>query len=199
MNGFSRQHVVAVPALIGWCPFNETARGRREDTYAVIRAATKAIDPVRPMIDTSGYVHTKHTDIYDVHDYTQSPSELAEHLAPLASGGEKLPFTNPANSEQYDFRIPYFVSECGGINWDLDEDTPAWGYGQAPKTKEEYLERFKGLMDAMLDCPYLFGFCYTQLTDVFQEKNGVYAFDRREKFPAASLKAVISRPAAIEQ
>jgi hypothetical protein len=44
----------------------------------------------------------------------------------------------------------------------------------------------------------MFGYCYTQLTDVWPEENGVYTFDRKPKFDNDRLRAVQSRTAAIE-
>ena len=44
----------------------------------------------------------------------------------------------------------------------------------------------------------MFGYCYTQLTDVYQEQNGIYSFDRSAKFDAARLRAAQARAAAIE-
>ena len=100
------------------------------------------------------------------------------------------------------------------MNYKSQEDLfAALGYGEttlhkvinvlkkyeAPKTEEEYYERFEGLTQVLLDHPKIGGYCYTQLTDVFQEKNGVYAFDRREKFDSKRLKAAQSRVAAIEK
>ena len=62
------------PALIGWCPLNETwdIRGRRQNDEILsdIYLATKRFDPTRPCIDTSGNYHVI-TDIYDIHDYCQ--------------------------------------------------------------------------------------------------------------------------------
>ena len=67
-----------------------------------------------------------------------------------------------------------FVSEYGGIKWSMDaSDEKAWGYGNGPKTEEEFLSRYKGLTEALLSNPKMFGFCYTQLTDVEQEQNGI--------------------------
>ena len=34
----------------------------------------------------------------------------------------------------------------------------------------------------LLDHPRVCGFCYTQLTDVEQEQNGMYYYDRSRKF-----------------
>ena len=69
----------------------------------------------------------------------------------------------------------------------------------APKTKEEFLARLKGLTDALLDHPRFFGFCYTQLTDIEQEQNGLYTDRRVPKFDPAAVRAILSRPAAIEK
>ena len=101
----------------------------------------------------------------------------------------------------------FFVSEFGGAKWVIDEE-PAplkenelkndWGYGQNPEDIEAFYARFKGLVDVLLDNPKMCAFCYTQLTDVYQEQNGIYCFDRRAKFDAARLHAIMSRPAAIE-
>jgi hypothetical protein len=92
---------------------------------------------------------------------------------------------------------PFFVSEFGGIGW-IAPGEPGWGYGSVPKTEAEWFTRFQGLCDAQLDNPSLFGFCYTQLTDVEQERNGLYYYDRRPKFDVARLHAIVARPAAIE-
>lgn len=105
---------------------------------------------------------------------------------------------------------PYFVSEFGGFKWKpgaevksadanlLDRET-SWGYGADPASEEDFYQRFAAVCDALLDDPHMFGYCYTQLTDVFQEENGVVAFDRSLKLDLARLHAVQQRPAAIEQ
>ena len=92
--------------------------------------------------------------------------------------------------------MPFFVSEYGGIQWAQDQS--GWGYGNAPRTEEEFLTRLKGLTDALLQNPCIFGYCYTQLTDVEQEQNGIYTYDRREKFPSDKLYPIFSAKAVIE-
>ena len=77
-------------------------------------------------------------------------------------------------------------------------DEKAWGYGNGPRTEEEYISRYKGLTDALLDNPRMFGFCYTQLTDVEQEQNGIYYYDRTPKIDVNIFKEINSRKAAIE-
>ena len=72
------------------------------------------------------------------------------------------------------------------------------GYGERPKSIEEFYERFTRLCEILLDDPAHFGYCYTQLTDIYQEQNGIYGFDRAGKFDMARIRAAQERPAAIE-
>ena len=96
---------------------------------------------------------------------------------------------------------PYFCSEFGGTWWNPDarEGEDSWGYGDRPRTLDEFYARFEALCAALLDNPLMFGYCYTQLTDVFQEQNGIFRFDRRPKFDLARLAAIQGRSAAIER
>ncbi len=186
------------PAIVGWCPFNETwdQNGRKQfdDLLAIIYKCTKVADPTRPCIDSSGNFHVI-TDIYDLHDYEQNPTVFAKHFEPLGKDN-KFAFNSAyENRQHYDGKMPFFVSEYGGIRW---SEQGGWGYGTAPKTEEEFLERLKGLTDTMLDNQYMFGFCYTQLTDIEQEQNGLYTYDRKAKFDPKAIHNIISRKAAIE-
>jgi len=107
---------------------------------------------------------------------------------------------NPKASLPYRGQL-FFVSEFGGIWWNPEapEGEASWGYGKRPKTVEEFYTRFEGLCNALLDNPDMFGYCYTQLTDIHQEQNGLFYFDRRPKFDNAKLHAIQTRPAAIEK
>jgi hypothetical protein len=87
------------------------------------------------------------------------------------------------------------ISEIGGIGWATEG---GWGYGKGPKTLDELYVRYQGTIDAMLDNPHLFGFCYTQLTDIEQEKNGLYYYDRKPKFDVKKIHDITSRQAAYE-
>ncbi len=93
---------------------------------------------------------------------------------------------------------PYFVSEYGGIWWNPDGDAAAWGYGQRPRSKEEFLDRYAALTQTLLGNPDICAFCYTQLTDVEQEVNGLYTYDRRPKFDPAIIRRINTKKAAIE-
>lgn len=188
------------PAIIGWCPFNETwdYEGRQQDDQ-VLRAvylATKAADDTRPCIDTSGNYHVQ-TDIYDVHDYEQDHVLFRAHYDELTKSGELWDQVNRSGvRQQYDGKLPVFVSEYGGIGWALGDQ--AWGYGNMPQSEEAFLERFRGLAEALLDNPRIMGLCYTQLTNVEQEQNGLFTYDRQPKFPVEIFHEILTRKAAIE-
>ncbi len=186
------------PSVVGWCPFNETwdTDGRRQINaiLSTVYHATKAIDPARPCIDTSGNYHVI-TDIYDVHNYEQNSEIFASHYKDLAENGSH--WDHCGERQHYDGKSPFFVSEYGGIRW--TEDQSGWGYGNAPTSEEEFLSRLKGLNDALLDNEAMFGFCYTQLTDVEQEQNGLYTYDRKPKFPPETIRPLFARKAAVEE
>lgn len=187
------------PAIIGWCPFNETwdidGRKQNDEVLRSIYRVTKCLDKTRPCIDTSGNFHVE-TDIYDVHDYDQNPETFKENYDKLMT--ENVLFERFPDRQMYSGKGPAFVSEYGGLQWSKGDRGDAWGYGNAPKTEEEFFARYKGLTDALLDNYRMFGFCYTQLTDIEQEQNGVYYYDRTPKFDTEKFRAINSRKAAIE-
>ena len=200
------------PSIVGWCPFNETwdvnFKAQHNDLLRYLYRVTKAVDPGRPCIDTSGNFHVE-TDIYDVHDYNQDPVTFKEHYDLLMTQGKVYEvFDAPQlHKNRYEKRQAYkggpvFVSEYGGIRWDGNTTEKnvevSWGYGNDSKDMEEFQYRFKGLTDALLDNDRMFGFCYTQLTDVEQEKNGLYTYDRVAKFNPEWVSSVVARKAAIE-
>ncbi|MBC7783762.1 MAG: beta-galactosidase [Burkholderiales bacterium] len=197
------------PCIIGWCGLNESwiSRSDRIDglddlTLGVFLAA-KAMDPTRPVLDASGGAHrVLVTDIWDSHDYEQDATQFGKNHAVEAN---QKPFTNQSEPADRPWNTvyrnqPYFVSEFGGALWNphAKPDDEAWGYGSRPKTMEQFLERFEQLCGVLLDDPHMFGYCYTQLTDVFQEQNGLFFFDRSPKFDLSRLRGIQSRPAAIE-
>ncbi|MEN6458488.1 MAG: sugar-binding domain-containing protein [Thermoguttaceae bacterium] len=166
------------PSIVGWCPFNETPPEAGPLQEAVVQV-TRAIDPSRPVIESSGWYHgMADPDVMDAHDYDQNPAKFRAKISqrPKAS-------------------TPYWVSEYGGIaRW----NTQGWGYGNTPKDDREFYARYQGLTAALLDSRWVFGYCYTQLTDVEQEQNGLYTYDRKPKFDIERLRKIQSRAAAYE-
>lgn len=190
------------PAIIGWCPFNETwgyvEKNAHNTLLSTLYHYTKAVDSTRPCIDTSGNYHVI-TDIYDVHDYNQDPVTFKKNYDRLPAEGylHVQVVRNEKDPEQTYGGEPVFISEYGGIQWNTDGNA-GWGYGVAPKTPEEFIERYRGLTEALLFNPDIMGFCYTQLYDIEQEINGLYTYDRKPKFDPAIFKAINEQKAAIE-
>ena len=186
------------PSIVGWCPFNETHPGQDPDTLRLIYRTTKAIDPTRPCIDTSGYIHVGETDIYDCHNYEQDPEKLAADFAPMLEGGDIWRNITDKTAEYKG--QPYFVSEYGGIWWNPDQaDDKAWGYGDRPKSEEEFIERYRGLTTVLLKHPRMCALCYTQLYDIEQEVNGLYTYDRKPKFDPKVIYEINQQKAAVEE
>jgi len=198
------------PAIIGWCPFNETwdrdLRKQYDDLIRQVYRTTKALDSGRPCIDTSGNFHVE-TDIYDIHDYEQDPAVFASHFRELKDG-RVWERNDDLATRRYPKRQtfpggPMFISEFGGARMSAEKATgdrnKPWGYGENVADVQAFFARFKGLVDALLDHDCIFGFCYTQLTDIEQEENGLYTFDRQPKLDPVQVKPVVSRKAAIEE
>lgn len=211
LEALERDH--SHPSIVGWCPLNETYQNLHDritvldDVTRGMFLATKQADPTRPVIDASGYAHrVPETDVYDSHCYEQDPAEFARIMDGLAADRPYVNTGPEGRTWNVPYRgQPYFCSEFGGIWWDPeaaaaagDDTGTSWGYGERPRNEKEFVERFRGLTGVLLGDPGMFGYCYTQLTDVFQERNGVYRFDRSEKADTSLLRAAQLRPAAYE-
>ena len=206
------------PSLLTWTPMNEewwpdnTQFPRfASDVYDL----TGRLDPTRPVNTVSGGAVVR-TDIWAVHNYEQNPAKLKEKIFSDGTffhprlrttrdqtrniGFNEVKATANYAWPQYDGSCPYLVDEFGGIKWVKDQEkqatdsqTESWGYGQAPRTLEEFYTRLEGQVDALLSLSgQVWGYCYTQLTDVEQEQNGIYCYDRSAKFDMDRIKAIFS-------
>ena len=92
------------------------------------------------------------------------------------------------------------VDEFGGLPWiPKEERANSWGYGANIDTVEEFYSILEKEIDALKACKHVVGFCYTQITDVEQEKNGIYYYNRKPKFDTARVKAIFEKiPSLIE-
>lgn len=188
------------PALIGWCPFNEQWGNNYPGVIESIYHLTKSLDPTRLVIDASGGYHPVRPDVFDSHNYEQRIEKFRQDYEGLLANPPRV-FMNgdPARNVPYSGQ-PYFVSEYGGIWWNPGQtDGKSWGYGERPRTAEEFLQRYKDLTEALLFNPGIAGFCYTQLYDIEQEVNGLYTFDRQPKFDPAYFFQINQQKAASEK
>lgn len=187
------------PALVTWTPFNEewadtsNEMGRfLTDVYEL----TRKLDPSRPVNTVSGGLYVI-SDFCTTHSYQQDAAVLhkmlydGEKFYQPQAPGKIIP--NTLTHLYYDGKVPYIIDEFGGIR--CVEANPAkdnaWGYGDAALTKEDFYKRLESQVKAIIDhSDKICGFCYTQLTDVEQEQNGVYYFDRGEKYDMERVRKI---------
>jgi beta-galactosidase/beta-glucuronidase len=195
------------PSIIAWSPHNESGwgKGRNEPIEEPhlrlierLAAITRALDPTRPVNDASGWVH-RDTDIWTVHSYQQDPLKLSAQMAPYPDVYRDAPQSEPAYAGQ-----PYILDEFGGAAFDAaaaQEFTglgsqrdagAAWGYGKAPASADELEARIRGQVAAVNAIPHMRGWCYTQLTDVEQEQNGILTCHRDPKLPVGTCREIFS-------
>jgi len=183
------------PSIIAWTPFNE-AWGRGEPLKRLLIDAynlTHNLDPTRPVNDSSGGLHFE-TDLWTEHTYEQDPEKMKMLLA--RSDKNEVWRRLPERSGEYRGQ-PYLIDEYGGIKWIPSPDQKyapdSWGYGEDPTTLEEFYARLEALTDVILGMSHICGFCYTQLTDIEQEQNGIYNYDRSEKFDMKKINSILSK------
>ena len=191
-----------VPSIVCWSPLNETWMPDHDQQRARLTNdlyfATRRLDPTRPVVTTSGGYHAGHTDIYAEHTYVQDPKALYEQLCMKADGSAYTQF--PEHSHRWQGEC-YMIDEFGGIRWlkqmtSQQEVAPAdqfWGYGRDPQSLEEYYDRLERQVDVVLSIPHIAGFCYTQIVDVELEKNGIYTYDREQKFDMDRIRRIFSK------
>ena len=142
---------------------------------------TKALDGSKLVSINDGWENIEESDIITIHDYAFDSSKFSELYKPenidgLNAVGRRL----MALGNHYKNK-PLVFSEFGGIAMVKDAKNGAWGYNQAAKNDEEFYARYKDLMEGVKKLP-CYGFCYTQLTDVQQEVNGLLDEKHQPKF-----------------
>ncbi len=186
------------PSIITWVPFNESwgvaniFNDRRQQQFTEgIYYLTKAIDPHRPVIVNDGWEHTI-SDIISLHDYEERGEAFLKRYVnnkdAITSNEISHMNSKYAMAPGYEYRgQPIIISEFGGIAFTSEE---GWGYGNQVDSEEAFLERFQSITQAIKDTDYICGYCYTQVSDVQQEVNGLLTEDRQPKVPLEKLKAI---------
>ena len=190
-----RQH----PCIIAWVPFNESwgvpeiAVDPNQQAFVDATVEqTKSLDPTRPVISNDGWEHTI-SDLVTIHDYRETGDELltmhGDGDAAVIRGEKSYSwYGQKLFAEGYTYRDqPLILSEYGGIAFRTEE---GWGYGNQVEDEAAFLKRFLSQNDAIRKLPQFCGFCYTQLTDVEQEKNGLLTADRKDKLSEEGIRAV---------
>lgn len=190
------------PCIVTWTPFNESwgvskisTKPMEQHFTEAIYYLTKSIDKYRPVIVNDGWEHTV-SDILTIHDYEEAGEVLkrryTEYKDEILSGKFHYNGSNKALAKGYEYKgQPVIISEYGGIAFDNDDS--GWGYGNKVTTKEEFIRRFDKITTAVKEIPYVCGFCYTQVSDVQQEINGLMDMDRNFKVEPEIIKEINER------
>ncbi|MDR3167309.1 MAG: glycoside hydrolase family 2 [Treponema sp.] len=206
-TAFTRQWMEIVgqnynhPSVITWTPFNEswgvpqikTSRAQQHFTEAIYHL-TKSYDPYRPVIVNDGWEHTV-SDIITLHDYEERGEDFfnryLEHLEEILDNRFFHNLSKSAFAGGYGYRgQPVILSEFGGIAFNHES---GWGYGNKVNTREEFIKRFEAITTAIKKIDIICGYCYTQLSDVQQEMNGLLDMERNFKVDPGIIKEINER------
>ncbi len=193
------------PCIIAWVPLNESwgvpnlEQDRMQRSYVkALYNLTHALDDTRPVIGNDGWEHIV-GDVWGIHDYTPEGATIRERYGSAEAVERTLSQTQPhyrniVMPEITHMGQPIMLTEIGGFSLAPGEGEAWWGYATA-QDNESFLARYTELMQAVLDCPTITGFCYTQLTDTGQETNGLLRADRTSKLDPEAIRAVTAAPA----
>ena len=185
------------PALIAWTPLNESwgvpnIRDQREQQALAdaLYALAHSLDGTRFVSGNDGWEQAA-TDVVTVHDYTAWPEQLDAAYGSAKTLLQAAPASRLIQARGYDHTgKPMLMTEYGGIAMAKDAGGANWGYNGAVQDEESFLKRYAAITAAFRDMPFLCGYCYTQLTDVFQEVNGLLDMNRNPKADIRRIREI---------
>ena len=187
------------PSIVVWLPLNEswgiqeiaTSKEQQAHTCAMYYM-TKSLDTTRVVIDNDGWEHLC-GDVWSVHDYEGNPDTFAKHYRSVESLKEFKPagkehFVNGSSLEG----APILITEFGGVKYvtKVDESlNDSWGY-TTDDSEDAFVNRLRSLFGTLQKTKFVQGYCYTQLTDVATEINGLLTEDRIPKVPVEIIREI---------
>jgi len=185
------------PCIVAWVPMNESwgvpdlAHDPRQRAHLrALTHLTRSLDTSRLVISNDGWEHAE-TDLLTIHDYEGSGDVLRARYATVESTTTARPANRDLYVSGYGYDgAPILLTEFGGIAYRKDA-AEGWGYTTAGD-EADFLRRLDEVMRAVRESPVLQGWCYTQLTDVEQEINGVLTYDRKAKADIATLRGIFT-------
>jgi len=190
------------PSILCWAPLNESwgvtriyGDKRMQEAARMLYHEAKALDATRLVSSNDGWEQVE-TDIIGLHDYAADGKTMAKHFA---DRGETCLHSNDWRMACADGFIPtgkeaFLVTEYGGIAFQDGAGADTWGYHDKVADEEAFFARYKDVTDAVRAIPYCQGCCYTQLTDVEQETNGLLTPDRKPKIDPDRFRALTKNP-----
>jgi len=205
VRGFTEEWIEAVerdynhPSVIIWAPVNESwgvpnlREPRQQQHLRALYTLTRSLDETRPVIGNEGWEQIELTDLFAVHDYARTGDLLRTRWEPFVRSGQFPGGGRAYLVPGYKYNgTPLYLSEFGGIAYiPAGHQVPAdsWGYSGIEKSADDALARMRGLWSAIAALPFA-GLCYTQITDVEQEINGLLTYDRKPKFDVKRVREI---------
>jgi beta-galactosidase/beta-glucuronidase len=183
------------PSIVTWVPYNESfglADAGPETSarfFDRLYRQTRDSDPSRPVVPNDGWEHSQ-TDLCTIHDYNPAHA-LRRRYRGVATALDQAAHPRPIYLPGYQYRgEPLMVTEFGGIAL---QGSSGFGWLEAG-SPDDLVATYRELVEALMDQGPVEGFCYTQLTDVEQEQNGLLTFDRRSKADPELIRAITATP-----
>ena len=183
-------------SVVCYVPLNESwgvrklLNDKKQQSFAAsLYYATKAIDCSRLVSTNDGWENIEATDIISVHDYSFDSSEFKDKYRP-ENFDSLYPHSRRLMAEGHrHLGKPAMLTEFGGIAMQSHAVGDNWGYNKGATDTDDLYARLANLMSGIAECGFQ-GFCYTQLTDVQQEVNGLLDADRKPKADLDRLKNI---------
>ena len=185
------------PCIVAWTPLNESwgVQEIKADKYQqahcnALMYMIKSVDTSRVVIDNDGWEHTC-GDLLTIHDYTASGKVLKKHFESLEAVLSLCPGRRSLFADGWSYQgQPVLLTEFGGVRYVPGTEVKhSWGYCDA-SSAEEFADKYAEIMKAVHESPVIQGYCYTQLTDVEAEENGLLTYQRGLKMPLEKIRAI---------
>lgn len=190
------------PSLITWVPINESwgvpniSLDRQQQHFSqTMYHYLHSLDQSRLVISNDGWAATE-TDIVAIHNYMHGQADEERkynYFKETLSSRDNLvsrPSTAwPIFADGFSYQgEPILLTEFGGIGYEVSSQE-GWGYTTV-SSEEEFIADYARIMDAVYASKGLWGYCYTQITDVEQEINGLLTYNRQPKCDLAKIKEI---------
>jgi beta-galactosidase/beta-glucuronidase len=183
------------PSIVVWVPLNESwgvpniQIDKLQQHHALtMYHMTKSLDAMRPVVSNDGWELVQ-TDLFNIHDYEWRQEVLEERYSTAEKAVNAMPANRRLSVGGFEYEgQPIIVTEFGGIAY-KKSDWEGWGYSGA-ENDEDFAARLRAVIKPMHTSPVVQGYCYTQLTDVEQEINGLLTYDRQPKIPLEEIKKI---------
>jgi hypothetical protein len=181
--------VAYVPLNESWGVWQILNDKRQQNLANAMYYIAKAMDGTKLVSANDGWENTELTDFVSVHDYAYDDSEFQKNyidgdIEGIYPAGKKIMVEGAKYQGQ-----PVLFTEFGGIAMQSNSGDGNWGYGESAKDDESFYKRLETLVKGVYNCPFQ-GYCYTQVSDVQQEVNGLLDENHEPKFDVAKLKEI---------